>query len=436
MKALQKWIRAVAWSPVAWGLAATAAFYIPLHSGAIDNEFLQRYFVSHEIEHVATCLFFVGVAALLIKRVRVTAEIATLDRPHLGALSKEPIPVEHCAAMLERLAKKGAADSSGYLPRRLREAIEFVRRKESAQDLDEQLRYLADLDVARMHQSYSLVNIIIWAIPILGLLGTVIGITKAVANLSSESLENAVGAVTSGLAVAFDHTALALALSIALMFAKYFVERLEHRLLAGVDDRTNVILVGRFADAAGGLTPDATAMRRMTEHIGKSIERSVSLQAELWKTTIDEAHRRWSQLSTLTGQQLETALGAAIAKATLSHAQALEEIERAAAEQNRRHWSQVQQALVKNADAITAQQQELVRQGEVFTQVVQATGEIAKLETELNRNLAALSGSQQIEEAMVTLSAAIQLLTSRVGGGKIDASRVELKPRGRSSNAA
>ena len=69
------------------------------------------------------------------------------------------------------------------------------------------------------------------------MLGTVIGITIAITHLKPETLEQSLSEVTSGLGVAFDHTAQALTLTMILMFVKYAVERSDGKLLAIVDDR-------------------------------------------------------------------------------------------------------------------------------------------------------------------------------------------------------
>src|SRR6201999_1221002 len=116
----------------------------------------------------------------------------------------------------------------------------------SADDLDDHLRHLEELEAVQANASYSMARIIIWAIPILGLLGTVMGITIAVANLNPQTLEESMTMVTHGLGVAFDHTATALSLTMLLMFIKSRVERLEDLLLARVDGRGSQELVGRF----------------------------------------------------------------------------------------------------------------------------------------------------------------------------------------------
>ena len=114
--------------------------------------------------------------------------------------------------------------------RRLRDALDFVRRTNSADALEPHLRHLEEVESVRINAAYSMVRIIIWAIPILGLLGTVIGITIAVANLNPETLEESMAKVTHGLGVAFDHTATALSLTMLLMFTKSAIERIEDTL--------------------------------------------------------------------------------------------------------------------------------------------------------------------------------------------------------------
>jgi len=416
----------VAHSPLLWGCAASFAFYAPLHSGKWNSPFLMRYFAGHVVEHVATTLFFVGLAALLIKALDVAAQNKLLSSNLLDASPSGGQPVEHSQALIERLARQPAGLQDAYLIRRLREALEYVHRKRSAETLDEELRSLADVDVARMHATYALVRIIVWAIPILGLLGTVIGITAAVANLSPQLLESSITKVTAGLGVAFDHTALALGLSMGLMFSQFLVERYETLLLSAVDARASAELVGRFATGSARAGTDGASLRQIADALIRTMQLLVERQTELWQATIDKAHGRWSELSGATGKQLETALSSALGQSLELHAARVVQSEQVMAEQNRRQWAEVQNALVHNAQSLTAHQRELARQGEVMLQVLQATGDITRLETELNRNLEALAGSRNFEQTVMSLAAAIHLLNGRLGALPADAPKVEL----------
>ena len=74
--------------------------------------------------------------------------------------------------------------------------------------LADDLRELSGRDADAAHDSLGLVRIIVWAIPMLGFLGTVIGITQTLGGLDFSNGAAAVDNLKSGLYVAFDTTAL------------------------------------------------------------------------------------------------------------------------------------------------------------------------------------------------------------------------------------
>jgi len=429
--------RAIVWSPVVWGGLATLVFYTPIEIGRLSptglgqflsHPFVNRYFAGHWIEYVTTAMFFVGLAALVLKSLNLVLQRSIVATPLLDGIPPGGHSVAHCENLLARLARLPQSWHDSYLVRRLREALEFVYRKNSAAGLDEEIRYLSDLDVGRMQSSYALLWFIIWAVPIMGFLGTIIGITKAVGNLSPQALEKSLSGVTTGLGVAFDTTALSLSLATVLMFIKYFVERSENALLSSVDERANAELVGRFADEAAGASsdPQVAVVRRIAETVLATLDKVVVRQTELWQESLRSIHQQWNEQTVATGQVIETALAGAMSKNVEQHAAALVQAERAVAEQSHRQWEGVQQALLQNAEAVLAQQRELGKQGELLLQVVGATDQVSRLEHELNRNLSALAGASHFEETVISLSAAIGLLSARLGQ-PLEPARVELK---------
>jgi len=522
---LAEWILRL---PLVWGGVACLAFYAIVSQGWIDDALMnqgwiesplvQRYFAGHIVEYVTTALFFVGTAALAMRLVGLAVQFSSLDRVML-----EPVPaggqrVADCGRLLEQLHRLPARRHDTYLLRRLRDALVFVRRKDSGDAMDAQLRHLEELDIARMSAGYAMVRIIIWAIPILGFLGTVIGITMAIANMSPQEFERSIPEVISGLSVAFDTTALALALSMVLMFAKYCVERLEDRLLTTVDARASAELVGRFEQTSGEGDANVAAIRRMSQQVLETVEGWTARQVDVWKSTIDETHRQWSEVNVATSNIVKESLKSslddslttvltegldrhakALSESVLHHADRLsssashfaaqldastaahvDKLDRSAqdtlgrlgegleklaellvealhrhgevltisekelAQENRRHLSdvesalgeamvvaadrqerlikqsehilkEIQVALVEAAGATVRQQEQLVKQGDVLLSVVDATGQIKKLESTLNQNLATLRQGFHFEELALNLSAAIQLLCARLG---------------------
>jgi len=168
-------------------------------------------------------------------------------------------------------------------------------------------------------------------------------------------------------------------------------------------------------------------VERMSGRVLQASEDLVRQQVELWDRTIQAADSRWSQLVLTAGAQVQTALQGALEHSLQNHAVELAKVERDAGERAARRWEQLQTALSENARVMRAQQEEMVRQAELMAQVVKATGEVLGLEKALNENLRALSGAKNFEDTVMSLSAAIHLLNSRLGKSPDDVPQIELK---------
>src|SRR5262249_20098440 len=148
---------------------------------------------------------------------------------------------------------------------RVADVLEFICSRGSARELDDQLRTLTDNDALALEGSYALTRFITWAIPILGFLGTVLGITGAISGVTPEKLESELHTVTDGLALAFDATALGLALTRIRMLVSFLVERVEQSMLESVDRFVDHQLAHRFEregiDSGSSPTSSATTRR-------------------------------------------------------------------------------------------------------------------------------------------------------------------------------
>jgi len=230
----------------------------------------------------------------------------------------------------------------------------------------------------------------------------------------------------SGLSIAFDTTALALTMSILLMFIQFLIDRVETQLLVATDMRAVEELIGRFELVGGGHDPHVAAIHQMSREVLKTTDQLVERQSQLWETTINAAHDRWNDLSGASGEIMLSSLSAVMDQTLEKHVHQMAEIEQASAEQMRRRWEQWQVALSDNSRVMLSQQKELVRQGEVMTQAISAVGEVKTLERALNENLQTLSGAKNFEDTVMSLAAAIHLLNTRLGslsgteGPKVD----------------
>jgi len=108
-------------------------------------------------------------------------------------------------------------------------------------DVSEMLRAQAQNDEDHMESSYSLVRGFIWAIPVLGFIGTVLGLSQAIGRFGGvlrydaalAGLKDALKEVTAGLSVAFDTTLIALVAALAIQL---FLTALKRREEAFLDD--------------------------------------------------------------------------------------------------------------------------------------------------------------------------------------------------------
>ena len=308
-----------------WGGLVCLAFYALVVRGSEEGGFLQRYFAGHTIAYCATALFFIGLAALGIKLLGISLQFATLE----GVKLPESVPggdkVEDVPALLGGLTLTSPSMQESYLGRRLMDALQYVQKKGSTDTIENQLRHLEDADLARMHHGYSLVRIILSTIPILGFLGTVIGITLAIGkmNLVGEAMEKSLPDVVSGLSVAFDTTALALSLSTILLFAKFCVERVEIQLLNRVDAIASAQLVGRFQELGTENDPHLASVRRISEQLLESVEFGMSKQTRLMEQALENMTSQCTDILANTASTVDEALSGAVVEGLSRHADTL-----------------------------------------------------------------------------------------------------------------
>jgi hypothetical protein len=414
MKFLDRF-RSLGSSPILWGVLGSAGFYYLVFRGPLNTPFINRYFTHHPVEYGETVLFAVGLAALVIRVIDIAGQHVGLRQSPLGSPSRgTPSVDEQCQLLLSRIAQLPAWRQGEYYVRRLRAALERVQRLGSTETLDDELKYLADVDATRSHNAYGLFRVIVWAIPILGFLGTVVGITMALNGLRPDAIEESMLDVTTGLGVKFDTTALALGMSMLLMFLHFFVDRAENALLEQVDERVEADLGSRFRRIPTGPDGQAFVIRQMAEDLTQAIEGMAQRQTELWQSAMEAAATRWAQMADAAGEQVRKAVAEGLTVALQEHAQRLAASEQAAAKETHRQWDKLRQSQTQNTEALTALQADMVRQAEVWKRTLEATGEVTHLQDVLNRNLASLAGSKHIEQTVSGLAAAIHLLNSRL----------------------
>ena len=89
-------------------ISATAAFYLLIGFGVIQNELVSRYFAGHPVEYIETALFFVGVMALLLKAGDLAFEVLS-DEP---GIRPAPYLASRGMKWLQVYEPRGMSDAS------------------------------------------------------------------------------------------------------------------------------------------------------------------------------------------------------------------------------------------------------------------------------------------------------------------------------------
>lgn len=443
-------------SPVLWGLVVTGVFYALLHSGVIQSAMMNRYFTDSSIEYVETGMFFIGLMVLLFKwqgiatQKRWMAQQESAAEPFLGKVPLGGSTPQDAMKLLEQTRQLPGHFLKGYFFARLANALDFIVRNRSAVGFEDEMKYLSDMDANRMGQSYSFIRVIIWAIPILGFLGTVMGITIAIGELGGNlsDTESTLPKMIAGLSVAFDTTALALAFSIVLMFLQFFVEQGENALLDRVDFQVHRELSGRFESIPHTPEGMVMAMRTMGDSILNGLDQQARRQAAVWENAFHQVELEWTRrleslgenvaglfqkgmenagtqlAGQLTGQlggflsvELEKQLKNTIGVQWMSHVAEIKDVQKILSEQS--------QVL---AEALAFQREQISRAGEILAAPTQQLMEIhgilqnlVGMQNVLAQNLSTLQGARNFEHTVAELATATSTLSEWLG--EVKASR-------------
>jgi biopolymer transport protein ExbB/TolQ len=433
--------------PACIGLMMYLGMLTLIEQEVIANETVLRYLTGHPVSKITLAMFFIGLASLGMIGANVFEQFSAEQKIRLndGPVEYEPDygeQAEHAlaeqteaeessqrtSATVSPVAKSNnnqaavqTAIQQGqhllalpkwmhehYLWQRMVNALHSVYRSGSARGVDDELKYLADLDLDRQSQRYSLVRILIWATPMLGFLGTVLGISQALGGISvgpENDFQQMMNGLRGSLYVAFDTTALALTLSMVLMFGQFLVDRFESQLLQLVDQRArsevSTVFAGMLDVETGSLKgPESPIQRELLDVMNTAVKS----QTEIWKKTILAAEAAWkSSLSEVSGQ-VEESLAAAIDSSVYDLAHYLGEAIDRADHSMAHRWEQWQVLLSDNARQLEQQQNRLAEQTRLIQSLLDKGADATPFEPAIATNLHAIEETSRLRETLAELS--------------------------------
>lgn len=225
-----------AWHDLAW-LGAGVAFLIVLRllplSDAMGKLLLEEHNGHAAIFSVHTFIwlaFFVGLGRLIVRMRSAREEERELLVDYLPEESDSILTGEDLGDIYKRLR---AAPKHRFLPRLLERAVTQYQGNKSISHAHTLLDSCLDLYLHELDLGYHMIRYMVWLIPTLGFIGSVVGIGQAlaVAGATPPNDPNLLSMTTSAMSIAFSGTFLALALSAVLVFIMHIAQSREERAL-------------------------------------------------------------------------------------------------------------------------------------------------------------------------------------------------------------
>lgn len=235
-------------------------FSAPLYGGILASKeklpdaFRVVLFERGWVQHATLILTCLALAILVVKAFGLLAQKRAFKLDVVPAdqteITKESLPtlIERAQALFRRSSIPGVTKS--FLVARVLGLLQAHAFHPDAKETGAVNGKASDADHDAVSSSYSMVKVLVWAIPIVGFIGTVVGIGDAVVGFSEslkhadqlDAIKGSLAKVTLGLSVAFDTTLLSLVTSILVMLPMTYLQKTEERVVRDVDDYATALL--------------------------------------------------------------------------------------------------------------------------------------------------------------------------------------------------
>ncbi len=272
-------------TPLLWATLVSVAFYALIHQPKFQGTMIHKYTTEHVTEYVIVLLFFWSSAHLIIRFLGLGREREAFGQDLLPTIEGLE-PATNARELCQRLDESPGWLQGTLLGKRLRLALKYVSERASADGIREYLLELAERDSNETHASYSFPRFVAGVTPVLGLLGTVVHFGGALNGLASDQLMAQLPTMVTGMGTAFNTTCVALSASITTMLFLFLVERHEDNIVRDVNSLLENELLNRFATTDIRITPFLDAVKSAQQATLASMQQREQSQLDLWSTTI------------------------------------------------------------------------------------------------------------------------------------------------------
>ncbi len=219
-------------------LLGTIAFYaamIPLSGTYLGDMFTQR----GPTQHATVFLSAWALMILLIKSQKLFLQRKALNYSVVPEVSEFVLSSATVDQVVQQIMLIADDPRQFLLYNRILIALSNLRNLGRVADVDDILRSQASQEESSMETSYAIVQGFVWAIPVLGFIGTVLGLSTAIGEFSGvlgttkgvSEVSGALRGVTAGLSTAFETTLAALVAALAIQLLMTILKKAEEEFL-------------------------------------------------------------------------------------------------------------------------------------------------------------------------------------------------------------
>lgn len=255
-------------------------------------ELLSNLFYKHFLISAMNTLFFCWAMAILwLKLKKLKHQRAALMLDILPMDLGVEINAQTVGSFVDHVYKLPKQLRDSLMVNRIRKGLELFEAKQDTDSVSHMMDSQSEIDSMRIGGSYTLLKAFLWAIPILGFIGTVMGLSQAIGGMSFANVTEvpavvaSINGVTSGLGTAFDATLLGLVLAMALNFPMNALAKREDDNLNDVDAFCNEVLLPRLRNSV-------SAEQHESGSLADALVRAVTSAQREFLADLNELSRR------------------------------------------------------------------------------------------------------------------------------------------------
>ena len=235
----------------------------------------------------AMLLFFISITSLFFKGRKLTLQKRALS---ISTVPQNPdfvLNEQTAETALTRLRKVVDNPRHFILLNRVQTALASLHNIGAISEVASILKNQADNDENQVSSSYTMVSGAVWAIPVLGFIGTVMGLSSAIGNFAGtlsaakniEAIKGNLQSVTGGLSTAFETTLVALICALIIQLYLNYMQQKESDFLDECNDYCHTHVISKLRLAEPGLE-DRSLLAPAAKNIPDIKEEKAPIKAE------------------------------------------------------------------------------------------------------------------------------------------------------------